>query len=102
MFAEVRTLVGEPQTVLTVPDTAISFNTYGDFVVVLEAGENGRFLARRRQVETGESLAGQVVIRAGLSGDETLIRAGLNKVRPGQAVVIDNSVELSRTGVETP
>lgn len=102
MFAEVRTLTGEPEKVLTVPATAISFNTYGDFVVVLEPTEDHQFLARRRQVETGETLAGEVVIRSGLTGDETVIRAGLNKVRPGQAVVVDDSVELDPAGVDTP
>lgn len=102
MFAEVRTLTGEPETVLTVPRTALSFNTYGDFVVLLEPGEGPQYTASRRQVETGEILAGEVVIRTGLQAGDTLVRAGLNKVRPGQTVVVDNSVELNPAGVDTP
>jgi membrane fusion protein (multidrug efflux system) len=102
MFAEVRTLTGAPQRVLTVPRTAVSFNTYGDFVMVLEPLEDDRHQAKRRQIETGEALGEAVVVRSGLEAGETVIAAGLNKVRPGQPVMIDNSVQLNTAGVDTP
>lgn len=102
MFAEVRTLLGEPQTVMTLPRTAISFNTYGDFAAVLEPAEGGRFIAKRRQVKTGETFSGKVVVLDGLQVGDTVIGAGLNKVRPGQSVVVDDSIKLNATVVETP
>lgn len=102
MFAEVRTLTGAPEEVLTVPRTALSFNTYGDFVMVLEPLEGDRFQAKRRQIKTGETLGEDVVVRSGLQAGETVVGAGLNKVRPGQPVVIDNSVQLSAAEVDSP
>ncbi|MBD3620251.1 MAG: efflux RND transporter periplasmic adaptor subunit [Chromatiales bacterium] len=100
MFAEVQTVEGREERVLTVPRTAVSFNTYGDFIFVIEAGEGeGALVARRRQVTTGESREGHVVITRGVEAGERVVRAGLVKLRDGQAVTIDNSVELDDAGI---
>jgi membrane fusion protein (multidrug efflux system) len=95
MFAEVRTLAPESQEVLTVPRTAISFNTYGDFAFVITEGEDGKLTAKRHQVTTGASRAGRVVVEEGLAAGDRVVRAGLVKLRDGQAVSVDNSVALS-------
>ncbi len=94
MFAEVRTLAEAPREVLTVPQTAISYNTYGDFVyrVVEQAGEGLK--VERRQVTTGVVQAGRVELVSGVVEGDRLVRAGLVKLRDGQAVQIDNSVAL--------
>lgn len=94
MFADVKALQGEEQSVLTVPHTAISYNTYGDFVLRLSPAEAGLFATELRQVETGQVRAGRVVIHKGLQAGDQVIRAGLNKVMPGLPVRIDNSVSL--------
>jgi len=94
MFARVRTLQSEQQQVRTVPRTAISYNTYGDFVYVIATDEEGQQVVRRRQVETGSVREGRVAIRHGLEAGEQVVRAGLVKLRDGQSVKIDNSVEL--------
>ena len=94
MFAEVQTLEGRTRDVQTVPRTAVSFNTYGDFVYVIESGKDGHLTARRRQVQTGEVRQGRVVITKGLQAEERVVRSGLVKLRDGQAVQIDNSVKL--------
>lgn len=101
MFAEVQVLQGPPQPVLTVPRTAVSFNTYGDFVYVLEKGEGDELTARRRQVKSGASERGRVAILDGLEEGEQLVRAGLVKLRDGASVQIDNSVQLDDAGVAT-
>jgi membrane fusion protein (multidrug efflux system) len=93
MFAEVETLQGETTEVLTVPRTAISFNTYGNFAFVIEQ-QDGKQVVKRRQLTTGDIREGRVVIREGLQAGEQVVRAGLVKLRDGQAVQIDNSVEL--------
>lgn len=101
MFAEVRTLEDREDRVLTVPRTAVSFNTYGDFMFVIEDGEDGQLVARRRQVVSGESREGRVVITRGVEAGERVVRAGIIKLRDGQAVSIDNSVELDDAGITT-
>lgn len=94
MFAQVETVTGDPQPVLTLPRTAISFNTYGNFVFVINENEQGQLQVRRTPVETGEVRGGRVVVRKGLQVDTRVVRAGLVKLRDGAPVKIDNSVEL--------
>lgn len=95
MFADVATLLPEVDTVITVPQTAISFNTYGNFVYVIERAADGQLIAKRRQVETGRSQKGRVVVSKGLQAGEQVVRVGLVKLRDGLPVAIDNKVELN-------
>jgi len=94
MFAEVATLQPQALSVITVPQTAVSFNTYGNFVYVITPGDGNSLLAKRRQVTTGRSRAGNIEIVQGLQAGEQVVRAGLVKLRDGQSVVIDNAVNL--------
>ena len=54
---------------------------------------------QRRPVETGEMREGRVEITSGLEAGEQVVSAGHNKLRNGQAVVIDNSVTLEGGGI---
>ncbi len=101
MFAKVKTLQGEAHSVLTVPHTAISYNTYGDFVLVLAPAEGDLFSTKLHQVETGSVRAGRVGIHKGLQAGEQIVRAGLNKVMPGLPVRIDNSVSLDDAAINS-
>ncbi len=101
MFAEVRTLEPDTRQVVTVPRTAISYNTYGDFVFVLEENDDGQMMARRQQVETGTVREGRVEVVTGLEPGQRVARAGLVKLRDGQPVEIDDSVVLDGGGVAT-
>ncbi len=95
MFVEVRTLQPQQEAVLTIPQTAVSFNTYGDFVYVITKGEGGAMVAKRRQIETGAEREGRVVVTKGLQAGDQVVRSGTNKLRDGQPVAIDNSVQLN-------
>lgn len=94
MFAEVETLEGKEVRVLTIPRTAVSFNTYGDFVFVITEGDDGSLAVKRRQIATGEARQGRVTVTRGLEAGDRVVRAGTVKLRDGQAVTIDNSVKL--------
>lgn len=104
MFAEVRTVRQDEQRVLTVPRTAISYNTYGDFVYVIGEDEKDpqQLVVKRRQVQTGPVREGRVQITKGLEAGDRVVAAGLVKLRDGQAVTIDNSVQLDHAQVATP
>jgi membrane fusion protein (multidrug efflux system) len=93
MFAEVESITGEPLPVLTLPRTAISFNTYGNFVFVMNENEQGALSVKRTSVETGETRGGRVVVK-GLEAGTRVVRAGLVKLRDGAPVKIDKSVQL--------
>ncbi len=88
MFADVRVLLPEKGGVLTIPDTAISYAPYGDSVFVIEQ-QDEKSTVVRRQIESGGTREGRVEVLSGLSEGEQVVSAGHNKLRSGQAVVID-------------
>lgn len=93
MFAEVSILRAEYTQVLTVPRTAISYNTYGDFVYVIETGSDGKSTVQRRSVTTGAVRDGRVALTAGVEGDTQVVATGLLRLRNGQAVrIVDSSI----------
>jgi len=93
MFAEVVSITGPPQPVLTLPRTSISFNTYGNFVFVINKNEQGALTVKRTAVNTGETRKGRVAV-TGLQAGTQVVRTGLVKLRDGIPVKIDNSVQL--------
>lgn len=88
MFAQVRIESGKPRPVLTLPDTAISYNPYGNSVFLI--AQNGQGLTvQSRQVVTGQSREGRVEIVSGLQVGDRVVSAGQVKLRNGMAVTID-------------
>jgi membrane fusion protein (multidrug efflux system) len=93
MFAEVRTVLPARDDILTLPRTAVTYNPYGESVfVILE--KDGNRVVERRSIRTGEVRDGRVEIVSGLEPGEQVVSAGQVKLRNGQAVIVDNSVQL--------
>jgi len=91
MFAKVATLLAERDAVLTLPRQAITFNTYGDSVFMIQEGEGeqaGQLVVQRRQVQTGAVLGDDVEIVSGLDRGDRVVAAGQVKLRNGMAVSI--------------
>ena len=97
MFADVRVQLPQDAPVVTVPDTAISYAPYGDSVFVIE-DKDGQTVVTRRQIETGRTRDGRVAVLSGLEVGERVVSAGHNKLRNGQAVVIDQQPAPSERG----
>jgi membrane fusion protein (multidrug efflux system) len=88
MFAGAQVLVAQPRTVLTLPDTAITYNPYGSSVFLVLPGERGR-IVQRRQIVTGETRQGRVEIIRGLKAGDQVVSAGQIKLRNGMPVTLD-------------
>jgi membrane fusion protein (multidrug efflux system) len=104
MYANIKVTVGEPQTVTTVPQTAVTFSLYGDNVYVVVPAKKPDPNAKepeleieRRFVKTGEVKAGRVAVVSGVKPGEQVVIAGQNKIDQGSKVKIDNSIALNRT-----
>ncbi|MGB1950479.1 MAG: efflux RND transporter periplasmic adaptor subunit [Marinobacter sp.] len=91
MFATIRTLQPEDRDVVTVPQTAISYNTYGDFVFVVEENDEGDLIVNRRTVQSGEVRDGRVAIEDGLSDGEEVVSKGLLRLRAEQRVTVQET-----------
>ncbi|MBU2873336.1 efflux RND transporter periplasmic adaptor subunit [Marinobacter salexigens] len=97
MFATIRTLQPKDDKVVTVPRTAVSYNTYGDFVFVIEENDDGDLVVNRRSVTAGQTRDKRVAILSGLEAGEKVVSKALLRLRAGQKVKIqeENSDESS-------
>src|SRR5438270_5836835 len=97
MFAKVDVVLPENQKTLVVPGTAISYAPYGDSVFVIEkkkdekTGKESQIL-RQQLVRVGEARGDFVSITKGLEPGQTVVAAGVFKLRNGMPVVINNDL----------
>lgn len=89
MFAQVSIDSNQGIEVLTLPDTAITYNPYGNSVFLIEQTEQGP-IVHSRQVETGQRRHGRVEIVNGLKAGDQVVSAGQVKLRNGMLVSIDS------------
>ncbi|TWX66534.1 efflux RND transporter periplasmic adaptor subunit [Colwellia sp. C1TZA3] len=88
MFATISTLAEGVRQVVAIPNTALSFNTYGNFAYVLTENEDGQLVTERRTLETGATREGMTEVKKGLQPGERIIASGLLRLRAGQSVHI--------------
>jgi len=101
MFATINTRQPEDRQVVTVPRTAISYNTYGDYVYVVNENDEGQLVVDRRTVEGGDTRDGRVVVISGLEAGEQVVSKGLLRLRAGQEVtVVDEQMDESSDSAE--
>lgn len=126
-FARIEVVLAEEDGILAVPQTAVVSSLYGDYVYVVarqepdegeadgqepltssvagearaqdaEAGEEPPLVARQVFVQTGRRSDGIIEIVDGLEAGQQVVTAGQNKLSNGARVVIDNTVDPSRSG----
>ncbi len=92
MFAKVDTLLDEKDSVLTLPERAVTYNPYGESVFVVDEADGMKTVALT-QIKTGQVQNGRVEITSGLDEGAEVVSDGHNKLRNGQAISVDNSVD---------
>ena len=94
MFGEALLLAGKPRRVLVVPSVAIAYNTFGDYVYVIErkAGKGGArtAIAVATPVRAGATRGGLTEILSGLKTGEEVVTAGQVKLHNGMPVTVRN------------
>lgn len=96
MFANVEVVLATQQKVLVIPATSILYAPYGDSVFVIEEkkgadGKNERVL-RQQFIRTGSARGDFVTVVDGLKPGDNVVTSGVFKLRPGMAVVVDNTL----------
>ncbi len=107
MFGTVEITTGAPKSYLTLPQTAVSYNSYGDIVfIVKQTGKNkqGKPILTVQQsfVTVGPTRGDQVAILSGLKKGDLVVTAGQIKLRNGTQVTINNSVVPSNNPAPNP
>jgi len=106
-FARVRFALDGERDVVVVPQTAISFNPYGNAVFVISEvdraeGETDmqgnpltgkKLVVNQRFVKTGATRGDMIAVTDGLKPGERVVTSGLLKLRNGAEVTINNEVQ---------
>lgn len=115
-FAKVRFDLGGEQAVVVIPQTAVSFNPYGNAVYVVretkygadEKGMDGKpltgvkLVVQQRFITTGATRGDLVAVTDGLKPGERVVTSGLLKLRNDAVVTINNKVQPTAESAPKP
>jgi membrane fusion protein (multidrug efflux system) len=115
-FAKVGFDVGGERDVIVIPQTAVSFNPYGNAVFVISTvkrkpGEKDmqgqpltgdKSIVTQRFVKTGATRGDLVVVTEGLKAGERVVTSGLLKLRNDAEVTINDSIQPSADARPAP
>jgi len=93
MFVNVAVDVGAPQKLLTLPVTAITFNSYGATVFVVGKDDKGQQNVKQVFVTTGQTRGDQVAVLKGVDEGQEVVTSGQLKLKSGATIKVDNSVQ---------
>jgi membrane fusion protein, multidrug efflux system len=94
MFVRATVAVGAPKQLMTLPLTAITYNSYGATAFIVTPGPNGGAKTVKQVfVTTGETRGDQVAVLTGLEPDQEVVTGGQLKLKSGAAVVVDNKAQ---------
>jgi len=98
MYGTVEIDVGARQHYITLPQTAITFSSYGDTVYVIEnkgKAPDGKpqLFAHQSFVTTGATRGDQIAVLTGIKQGDTVVTAGQIKLHNGSPVIINNTVQ---------
>ncbi|MGH8312028.1 MAG: efflux RND transporter periplasmic adaptor subunit [Gammaproteobacteria bacterium] len=93
MYGGVQLAVGHALHGVVVPNTAVSYNTFGDYIYVVESTPGKPMTAHQHVVRVQDQRDGLVLIASGVKAGDTVVTAGQEKLRDGASVTVDNSVQ---------
>ena len=98
MYATATIDTGNGANFITVPQTAVTFNPYGNIVYKVEKKTvDGKetLIANQSFVTTGETRGDQVTILTGVTEGDVLVSAGQFKLQNGATITVNNEVQPS-------
>ncbi|MGA8863668.1 MAG: efflux RND transporter periplasmic adaptor subunit [Gallionella sp.] len=100
MYATVNISAGTPQRYITLPQTAVTYNPYGNIVFLTEqqgTDDKGKpkLVVKQVFVSTGDTRGDQVAVLKGVKEGDTVVTAGQVKLHNGSPVIINNEIQPS-------
>ena len=107
MYASVDVQAGAVERHLTLPQTAVTYNPYGDTVFIVEEsgkGPDGKPLLTVRQtfVTVGSTRGDQVAVLKGIKEGDMVVTSGQIKLKNGSPVIINNQVQPTNEAAPQP
>ena len=102
MFGNADVIIGNAKPYLTIPQSALSFNPYGDIVFIIRKnGEDKNkqpiLIAKQHFVTSGETRGEQIKILKGLKEGDEIVTSGQLKLKNGNQVAINNTIVPSNS-----
>jgi membrane fusion protein, multidrug efflux system len=97
MYATISIAAGNKQRYITLPQTAVTYNPYGETVYVVDdkgkdAKGQPQLVARQTFIIAGQTRGDQVAILSGVDEGQTVVTVGQMKLHNGSAIIINNNV----------
>ncbi|MGD8689813.1 MAG: efflux RND transporter periplasmic adaptor subunit [Gammaproteobacteria bacterium] len=93
MFVQTHVQLPARSGVVTLPETAVSYNPYGDYVYVLSHPKSGKgWVAHQVVVKTGATRGSQIEIRKGVKPGDYVVTTGQLKLHDGSPVKVNNQI----------
>lgn len=107
MFASVTVTTGAKEKKLTLPQTAVTYNPYGETVFLVIKGDkdeegNVALTAQQKFVKTGTTRGDQVAITEGVAEGDTVVTSGQLKLKNGTPLAINNEAPLPNDPAPQP
>jgi membrane fusion protein (multidrug efflux system) len=98
MFATIDIDAGAPDQHVTLPQTAVTYNSYGNTVYLVKPSgsspeEQKKLVATQSFVTTGATRGDQVAVLTGVKPGDVVVSAGQIKLHNGAPVVINNKIQ---------
>lgn len=87
MFGQVEIDTGKINQYITLPQNAISFNSYGEIVYIVKDN-----VAHQKFVEVGDTRDNQIAVLKGIDEGDQVVTSGQLKLKNGSAVKINNDL----------
>jgi RND family efflux transporter, MFP subunit len=105
MYGNVTVTAGQPQEYVTLPQTAIVYNPYGDTVYLIEHADKDKnakgkdakaqptLVVKQVFVTTGPKRGDQVAVLKGVKPGDVVVTSGQVKLHNGSAITINNKIK---------
>jgi membrane fusion protein (multidrug efflux system) len=98
MYANVAVDNGSATMQLTLPQSAITYNAYGDTVYLVQKNHT----VLQRFIQVGDTRGDQVAVKSGVAAGDEVVTGGQLKLRNGASVVVNNKVVPTNDAHPTP
>lgn len=107
MYATVDISTGKPQRYITLPQTSVTYNPYGNIVYLAEqqgVDDKGKtkLIAKQVFVTTGNTRGDQVAVLKGIKEGDIIVSAGQVKLHNGSPITVNNDIQPSNESHPQP
>jgi len=99
MFANATIVTGTPQRYITLPQTSVTFNPFGNTVYLAQhkTGPDGKdsLVVQQAVVTTGDTRGDQIAILSGIKDGDEVVTSGQTKLQNGSAITVNNAIQPS-------